>query len=251
MTVDNVASKINHVKTDFFRVNHVSKRQFANQLISDIGTKLAQMLVNNKETQVNTGKVKILFLSSNPLETQSLRLDEEIREIENKILLAQKKDKLILIKKGAVRAEDLQFYLNQEEPTIVHFSGHGTSEGEIVLEDFVGNPRTVSPEALKRLFKILKDDIRCVVLNACFSYEQALAISQHIDCVIGMSSFIGDKAAIAFSQAFYLAIASERSIKNAFDQGITELMLRGIPEECTPRLICRRSINPSKVFLLS
>ena len=42
---------------------------------------------------------------------------------------------------------------------------------------------------------------------------------------------VSDKAAIAFSTAFYLALASARSLKNAFDQGINELMLWGIPDE--------------------
>jgi len=194
-------------------------------------------------------KVKILFLAANPKDTVRLRLGEEQREIEQKILLAQKKDCLILVNKGAVRVGDLQFYLNQERPTIVHFSGHGSDEGKIILEDNLGNARTIPPAALTRVFKILKDNIRCVVLNACFSLEQARAISQHIDCVVGMSSYISDGAAIAFSTAFYLAIASERSIKNAFDQGINALMLWEISEDHIPQLLLRDNVNSSKIFL--
>lgn len=193
---------------------------------------------------------KILFLAANPKNTVRLRLEEEHREIEHKILLAQKRDQFVLVNKGAVRIGDLQFYLNQERPDIVHFSSHGTEEGEIILEDNRGNARPVPPKALERVFSVLKDNIRCVILNACFSLEQACAISQHIDCVIGMSSSISDKAAIAFSAAFYLAIASERSVKNAFDQGINELMLWRIPEEHIPQLLVRDSVDPSKIFLL-
>lgn len=195
--------------------------------------------------------IKILFLAANPKSTVSLRLDEEVREIEHKIMLAQKKDQLILIKKGAVRASDLQLYLNQERPTIVHFSGHGTDEGKIVLEDKMGNPVTVPSEGLARLFETIKDNVRCIVLNACFSLEQASAINKHVDFVIGMSSSIKDEAAIAFSSAFYLGLSSERSIRNAFDQGITELLLLGFSEEeNTPKLLCRDSVDPSHVFLL-
>lgn len=132
-------------------------------------------------------KAKILFLAANPKNAVKLRLDEECREIEHKILLAQKKDRLILANKGAVRAGDLQLYLIQEKPDIVHFSSHGTKEGRIILEDKSGNLRPLPPEALTRVFKVLRDNIRCVILNACFSMEQARAISKHIDCVIGMS----------------------------------------------------------------
>lgn len=195
-------------------------------------------------------KAKILFLAANPKNAVKLRLDEECREIEHKILLAQKKDRLILANKGAVRAGDLQLYLIQEKPDIVHFSSHGTKEGRIILEDKSGNLRPLPPEALTRVFKVLRDNIRCVILNACFSMEQARAISKHIDCVIGMSHEIRDITAITFSSAFYLAIASGRSVQNAFDQGVNEIMLAGIPEEYIPQLLVGNNTDPSKVFLL-
>lgn len=195
--------------------------------------------------------IKILFLAANPKDTVSLRLDEEVREIEHRIMLAQKKDQFLLIKKGAVRASDLQLYLNQEKPTIVHFSGHGTTEGKIVVEDKMGNSIVVPSKALARVFKTLKDNVRCIVLNACYSVDQAIAINQHVDFVIGMSSSINDKAAIAFSSAFYLALSSGRSIRNAFDQGINEVLLAGFSEEeNNPILLCRDNVDPSKVFLL-
>lgn len=195
-------------------------------------------------------KAKILFLAANPKNTVKLRLDEECREIEHRILLAQMKDRLILVNKGAVRVGDLQLYLNQEKPDIVHFSSHGTKEGRIILEDKSGYPRPIPPEALTRVFKTLRDNIRCVILNACFSMEQARAISKHIDCVIGMSHEIRDVTAITFSSAFYLAIASGRSVQNACEQGVNEIMLAGIPEEYKPKLLVRKNTDPSKVILL-
>lgn len=255
-SIEELLEILDGIGTTFFMVNRISKRQFAELLISDCGRKLAA-IVAETPTVISLDKpkilpkvAKILFLAANPNDTVRLRLDEEIREIERQILLAQMKERLVLVNKGAVRTGDLQFYLNQERPTIVHFSGHGTSEGRIILEDNTGNAKTVSPEALTRVFKVLKDDIRCVVLNACFSAEQASAINKHIDCVIGMSSSISDEAAIVFAAAFYLAIASERSVGNAFDQGINEIMLLGIPEENIPRLLSRDNIDPSKIFLL-
>ena len=199
---------------------------------------------------LKTHKMKVLFLAANPIDTSRLRLDEECREIEHRILLAQKRDTISLVNKGAVRIGDLQLYLNQEKPSIVHFSGHGSRRNRIFLEDDFGNAKDVPPDALERMFDILKDDIKCVVLNACFSLEQARAINQHIDCVVGMSSSIEDKAAIVFSAAFYLAIASGRSVKNAFDQGITELMLQGLSGKDVPQLLTRDGEDASCIFLL-
>jgi len=120
--------------------------------------------------------VKILFLTANPGRDHQVRFDKEIRGIEHNILRVQKKDQIIVAKKLAVRVNDLQLYLNQERPNIVHFSGHGTEQGDIVLEDEVGNAKFVKKDALAMIFKLLKDDIQCVVLNACFSSEQAKAI---------------------------------------------------------------------------
>jgi hypothetical protein len=164
-------------------------------------------------------------------------------------MLAQKKDRVIIVNKGAVRIGDLQLYLNQERPTAVHFSGHGSEQGEIILEDNLGNARAVPPEALARLFEKLGSRIHIVVLNACYSAEQASVISQYVDCVVGMAASISDKVSIAFSSAFYLALAFEKSVKEAYDQGIIELTLWRIPEEHIPQLLVRQGVSPSNVFL--
>lgn len=209
-----------------------------------------QIVTKSKQKRKKIEPIKILFLAANPKDTVNLRLDEEVREIEHRIMLAQKKEEFVLVKKGAVRVGDLQLYLNQEKPTIVHFSGHGTDDGKIVFEDNMGIGTAIPPTALARVFLTLKDNVNCVVLNACFSFEQAQAINQSINCVIGMSSSISDEAAIAFSSAFYLALASGRSIQNAFDQGINELMLLGIHEENIPQLLIKDKIGASKIVLV-
>jgi hypothetical protein len=250
-------NRLNDIVEKYRHTEHTPVKTF------DLFSEIAHAYYESSQQSTGTGQpllavpengkskpITILFLAANPKETVSLRLGEEVREIEFKILLAQKKDQLILKNKGAVRAGDLQLYLNQERPTIVHFSGHGAEDGSIILEDSAGLPKAVPPEALTRMFEVLKDNVRCVVLNACFSLEQARAIAQHIDCVIGMSSSISDEAAIAFSSAFYLGLSSERSVKNAFDQGVTELLLQGIKEENTPKLLANEKIDLSKVFLL-
>ena len=49
----------------------------------------------------------------------------------------------------------------------------------------------------------------------CFSAPQAEAITQLIDCAIGMNEAIGDQAAITFAAAFYRAVGFGRSVKTA------------------------------------
>jgi tetratricopeptide (TPR) repeat protein len=196
-------------------------------------------------------KCKILFLAANPERTDHLALDEECREIDQKIRAAEYRDSLELVAQGAIRPDDLLQYLNQYKPHIVHFSGHGSPAEEIILLDRDRRPKPVSKAALQQLFLTLKDNIQLVVLNACFSRPQAEAIVEVIDCAIGMKRAIGDKAATTFAASFYRAIGFGRSVQNAFEQGQTALMVEGIPEEDTPVLLVREGVDPSQVFLVS
>jgi hypothetical protein len=190
--------------------------------------------------------IKLLFLAANPKQMSALALDIEIREITQKIRLSDARDRLNVISTWAVRPDDLLQYLNEHKPQIVHFSGHGSSSGEIVLVDNNGNENPVKPHALKALFSTLRDNIEIVLLNACYSKIQGQAINQSIDFVIGMDTAIGDKTAIVFAASFYRALGFNRTVQEAFDQAKTAIMLEGIPEENTPMLLVREGADPNR-----
>jgi len=196
------------------------------------------------------GKTRILFFASNPESTEKLSLDEEARSISRKIRETDYRDSLEFVTAWAIRPTDLLDELNLHRPTIVHFSGHGSGEEGLILSDDQGNQKLVSAGALTMLFSTLKDNIRLVVLNACYSEVQANAISEVIDCVVGMKSQIGDQAAITFAEYFYSAIGYGRSVKEAFEQGKAALMLESITEENIPVLIIKPGIDPSGVMLV-
>jgi hypothetical protein len=141
--------------------------------------------------------------------------------------------------------------LLEERPDVVHFSGHGSPSAELILLDERGDPKPVSQEALVHLFRTLKDNVRVVVLNACYSCPQAEAIAGTIDCTIGMSRPIGDEAAIVFAGSFYRALGFGRSVHEAFELGRTALLLEGIPEDTTPELLTRKGVDASKLVLIA
>jgi CHAT domain len=186
---------------------------------------------------------KILILSANPINTSKLRLDEEVREIQSALERSRSREEFQLITKGAVRIDDLRSALLDEEPQIVHFSGHGDGTDGIALEDNSGHAQLISTESLSNLFKLFKDPVECVLLNACYSETQAEAIYQHINCVIGMAHSITDKAAIYFSKAFYDALGAGRSYKEAFDFGCNNIDLNSIPESLTPKIKIRNNFK--------
>lgn len=109
----------------------------------------------------------------------------------------------------------------------------------------------VSADALRATFAALRDEIRLVLLNACYSVEQTTAIAEEIDCVIGMSDLISDDAALAFAAAFYRALGFGRSIRNAFDQAVVAVKLQNKGEESIPRILSRPTVNPEQMILVA
>jgi tetratricopeptide (TPR) repeat protein len=196
--------------------------------------------------------IKVLFLASNPKQTGRLSLDVEIREIKNKIQASQNRDYLEFEQAWAVRFDELIQNLNEYKPHIVHFSGHGSNTGEIILLDKSDQVQAVNLEAIKELFStVTQDNIKVVLWNACYSKIIAEAIAEYIDCVIGMNTAINDEAAIDFAATFYGAIASGRSVQQAFKQAKAALMASQISEANIPELIHREQINPEEIILVS
>jgi CHAT domain-containing protein len=195
-------------------------------------------------------KKKVLFLAANPVDTAWLRLGEEVREISAKIRASEHRDSLELISCWAVRAEDVLQALNEHRPHVVHFSGHGSQKEGIVLEDKDGRSKPIAKHAVTNLFKTLADDIRLVVLNACFSIEHAKAITETIDCAVGTPCAVTDTAAVTFAAAFYRALGFGRSVQEAFDQGKAALLLEDVDPVKAPLLFARDGVDPSSLILV-
>src|SRR4029077_19845774 len=91
-------------------------------------------------SKVLVGKIKVLLFAANPRGTDPLDLHREFREIDEEIRFGEFRDALELIIVPGTRLVDLLRKLNQAHPDIVHFSGHGNIDEEIVLESGEGGP---------------------------------------------------------------------------------------------------------------
>ncbi len=105
---------------------------------------------------INSQPQTILFLVANPKDTTRLRLDQELRDIEEGLQRAQKREQFNLEQRLAVRPRDIQRAMLDLNPEIVHFSGHGTGDQGLVFEDEIGNAKLVEGEALASLFALFK-----------------------------------------------------------------------------------------------
>jgi hypothetical protein len=195
----------------------------------------------------------ILILAANPKSTDRLRLDEEVKKIEQGLERSKRRDQFKLVVKWAVTDDDLRRAMLDNDPEIVHFSGHGTGTGQggpgrdlmidreaetggLAFEGDAGQVQLITGDALARLFALCADSVKCVVLNACYSEVQADAIAKHIDYVVGMKKAIGDEAAVKFAVGFYDALGAGRDVEKAFEFGRTAIDLGGIREYLTPVL---------------
>lgn len=194
---------------------------------------------------IMTSITTILFLAADPTDVSRLRLGEEFREIQEKLRSAKLRERFRLeLPQLSVRPADISQALLDVQPQIVHFSGHGTSTGALRFENQTGQSQLVQPDALAALFEQFAQQVRCVLLNACYSETQARAIGKHIRYVIGMNQAIGDKAAIAFAIGFYQALGAGRTIEDAYKLGCVQIGLQGIPEHLTPVLIKEGQLQP-------
>lgn len=217
----------NHSSKDGF-FGPGTRKLLIQKLIKKFGTTIFKRIMKKD--------LLILFLGANPSSTSRLKLDKEIKTIQTNLKLAKKREHLELKQEWAVTTDSLMQAILDESPNIVHFSGHGQQKG-ILLQDEIGQPKLITTEAITSLFKLFKDSVTCVVLNACYSKTQAQAIKLHIPYVIGMKSGIPDKAAIAFSTGFYKAIGAGRDIPFAFNLGVAAIKLEGISGANIPVLL--------------
>ncbi len=184
-------------------------------------------------------KIKILILAANPSDTDKLELGQELLKLELLRQNSKFKESFELKFELAVQDDDLQRALLDFQPDIVHFCGHGEVDG-LFLCNQENKKQFVHAEAISNLFKLFADKVRCVVLNACYTEDQAKMISEHIDYVVGMNKAIGDEAAIKFTTGFYNAVFSGEDFKKAYELACNAIDLANIPEYATPVLQTRR-----------
>lgn len=233
------------------------RTQTENQRMSQIHGRLSHhdqlhhlALSTLRKMQAPPSKIAVLFLAANPLDQQQLRLDEEARLIAEMIRKSEHRDSVQLESRWAVRPLDVLQSINECNPTIVHFSGHGSSEDEIVFQDASGNTKLVTKEAIVQTMVACSGDIQLVFFNTCYSRNQAEAVVGHVPSAIGMNTSIGDDAARVFAAQFYSAIGFGHSVGRAFAQAKAALMLEGIREEDTPELFMADGVEADDLVLV-
>lgn len=194
--------------------------------------------------------INVLFLAANPIDRPQLQLDEEARAIQEKIRMSEHRDAVQFVSRWALRPGDILQALNECDPQVVHFSGHGSETGAIIFQDDRGRSKPVSQAAILETMAATAGRIQLVFFNNCHSRERAEAVVRHVPAAIGMNTTITDEAARIFSAQFYAAIGFGHSVERAFKQAKAALMLEGIPEDSTPELFLGEDVDGGTLVLV-
>ena len=222
------------------------KSQLLRERALQVGEEIEQAI----RPQQPVDKLTILFLAANPQDTQKLALDKEVRSITDAIRRSEGRDGIEFFSRWAVQSLYILQAINETDPEIIHFSGHGSEKGEIVLDDGSGNMAMVSKEAMAAAVASASKKVRLIFFNACFSQKEAQAVVEKVEAAIGMNTEIGDEAAIVFAAQFYSSIGFGQNLQQAFDQAKAALLLKGIAEENTPVLYVKKGLSAQEIVMV-
>lgn len=171
-------------------------------------------------------KVKILFLALAYPSEQKLEQVREVKEIDEVVKQSKYRNQIDFQYKAVTELSDLQKYILEEKPQIVHFSSHGNS-GELYLINYhtengelISTKRTVPVEFLENVFAEVKEYVNCVVLSSCHSEKQAKKIAENVPYVIGTTKNILDNNATEFAKEFYRNVGDGKDLAEAFRQAL-------------------------------
>src|SRR5262249_37837481 len=216
-------------------------------------------------------KRTILFLAANPLSTDRVALDREVRAIQVELERSGFRDRFELVTRWAAEPLDLLRELRKLTPRVVHFRGSGTAgvagpafgpgphrdvdiepghnggdpRPGLFFQGPDGGPQLMSTEAFEATFGAAGSSVQLIVLSACYSEVNAQALLRHVGCVVGMSGAIADDAARSFAIGFYGGLGERESIAAAYAQGCAAIRLQGLADHHRPKLALRARIHAS------
>lgn len=248
--------KDEHVRPNKDRIIKIANdRNYANSIPTKRSPRIRGRVVSRtivtRRALKKRKKLDVLYMTANPDEQNALRVDAEVRQVQEAIRGSILRENITIHQSPAADLDSLIDGLNDHRPRIVHFSGHGYSGGLAVDHARVTRPtgKVITFDILGRALAATDDPPTVVVLNACQSAGARRALIPPARAIVVMQDSISDLAAAAFSAKFYAGIAAGQSLKSAFEQGRVAIANVSLNEAATPVLIAATDVNPAKMVL--
>jgi pentapeptide repeat protein/CHAT domain-containing protein len=196
--------------------------------------------------------VKILYMFALPRDQHSIPVEGEYKAIVDAIQRSKYRDQILTSDYPGVSLKDFQSVIETYKPNVLHFSGHASQVGDLVFQGPKEESQKVPKDPFTNAFKLLGENLKLVVLSACYSKDQAEGVSKHVDRVIGIDEEIDGDKAVMFSEKFYESIGNGKSVEEAFDWAKNQVSLNTKNAESvpTPVLLKNPSRDPSPLFLI-
>ncbi len=183
--------------------------------------------------------LRILTVIASPKDQPPVDVEREWSNLQAALKDLEPADDVSLLRLDQPTPLALRQLLQREKVHILHFVGHGvfdpqTQDGALVFENAAGSSDRVSASNVGTLLHD-HETLRLVVLNACHGAQGAKhgafagvaqgLVGQSIPAVVAMQFAISDRAAIAFSSAFYRALANGYPVDAAVGEGRIAIQL--------------------------
>ena len=159
---------------------------------------------------------RILILYSNPANTERLRLDQEHRRMDQ-ALSQTGSSPFEVLRRHAVTVLDVTRELSSQRYEVIHFSGHGSSDGLYVDNAGGETADLLSAAKLARMVKETQPSLAAIVLMTCFSAELLHHFAPCAPYIVSVCGPADDSAAVEFVGLFYEEYFRSRSVVSAFN----------------------------------
>lgn len=193
-------------------------------------------------------RLRIAFMTTNPDPSASLRTDVEMRQVTQAIKMSKYRDSVDLAKYTAAQFSDLLEALNEFEPNVVHFSGHGGAQALVFDGGTIDSPEAIVVDYadLSRALASTRKPPKLIVLNACETVDGAEALLACANFVVAMSDSVPDVTATAFAAQFYSALAAKQPVEKAVEQGRLLAKNMGLPDSDLPTVLSAPGCDPAR-----
>ena len=185
---------------------------------------------NCRDVPQEVGREVFLYFAANPTD-KKISFGSEYFQIDCQLSEKNIRSKFELVPvPGATFKDMIERIKNEKETTIVHFAGHGypankdsKKGGGLVVHanDYQGS-KVIDTETLDDVFAKLKKsnpNLRIVILSACYSEPQAIAISKHDIYTIGVNDELNSPTCNSFAAGFYGQYPHTQDVLDAFSSG--------------------------------
>ncbi len=199
--------------------------------------------------------INILFLAAVPKGVAPLSIDKEYREIEDVLEESPQGMRFRLFRHAKVQRPELERTLSTFQPHIVHFAGHGSENGSLLVEGTDGNRWELDRDTIRTIFKAYGQSVKMAVLNACYSEVTANVLRESVSYVVANSIAVFDEHAITFSKTFYSTLFKDETLNKCFREALKAVQDKDPQGALTPQLLTTpsspdpRTIKPLSSWL--